>query len=283
MKNIILVYTFIFGHLFVFGQDVKSNTFIKTKIYIIGVVHSENEDRNSDSLLNILRDLKPDLILSEHDTLSGYFKSDYRLVQPPKWYKAARKLNVGRKMPPEMDLLYKYQESNNSVLIYPFDIAIVNRKKYGANQQDKENLWIASLNSASKNNKMTDSILSYHKKYISYNNWFFEISQAGYFLMNRTIVTDSIRQMMKFEEEYFPKLFESVPTLSEYKEWHTENTKYWMVRNEVMAKNIIRFTKMTKAKKVVVFTGLLHKYILKDLLNSYNSEEKYEVVEYFER
>ena len=50
-----------------------------------------------------------------------------------------------------MDLLYKYQESNNSVLIYPFDIAIVNRKKYVANQQDKENLWIASLNSEYKN------------------------------------------------------------------------------------------------------------------------------------
>jgi hypothetical protein len=58
-------------------------------IYIIGVIHSENQFRNIDSLLKILKDIKPDLILSETDSLSGYFKSDYTLVEPPKWYKMA--------------------------------------------------------------------------------------------------------------------------------------------------------------------------------------------------
>lgn len=283
MKNIMLVCIFVLVHSFVFGQHVKNVDLVKTKIYILGVVHTENKFRNSDSLLNILKDIKPDLILSENDTLSGYFKSDYTLVQPPKWYKVARKLNVGRKMPPEMDLLYKYQEINNSVLIYPFDITIVNRNKYVASQKEKENLWVSDLNFASSSNKIPYSILPAHRDYIRYSNWLFEIGQGDYRMINRTIVIDSIRNMMKLEMEYFPKLIKSVQGLSDYNSWYAENINYWVLRNEVMSKNIIKFIEMTNAKKVVVLTGILHKYYLTDLLNSYSTQTKFEIVEYFDK
>ncbi len=278
-----LICTFTFVHPFIYGQHVENVDFRKTQIYTIGVVHTENKFRNSDSLLNILNSIKPDLILAENDTLSGYFKSDYTLVQPPKWYKVARKLNVGKKMPPEMDLLYKYQEINNSVLIYPFDITIVNRNKYVASQKEKENQWVSALNFASSSNKIPDSILPAHRDYIRYNNWLFEIGQGDYRMMNRTIVTDSIRNMMKLEMEYFPKLIKSVQSLSDYNSWYTENINYWVLRNEVMSKNIIKFIEMTKAKKVVVLTGILHKYYLLDLINAHNNESKYQIVEHFEK
>jgi hypothetical protein len=283
MNNIFLVSLLLCAHSFVLGQHVKNVDSVKIKIYIIGVVHSENKFRNTDSLLNILKDIKPDLILSEVDTLSGYFKSDYTLVQPPKWYKIARKLKLGRKMPPEMDLLYKYRELNSSVLIYPFDMPIENRKQYVKNIKYKKNLWVTSLNLAFNKNELPDSIVSTHKNYIGFNTWFYDICQTGYFLMNRRVATDSIRQMMKLENEYYPKLFNSVQHLSEYKKWYTDDDAFWKLRNDVMAKNIIRFADTNNAKTVVVFTGLLHKYILTDLLNSYNTGQKYELVEYFEK
>lgn len=284
MKNIILVCTLSFLHLFVSGQNLNSIVSEKTKIYIIGVVHYENQFRNTDSLLNILKDIKPDLILAETDTLSGgYFKSDYTLVEPPKWYKMARKLKLGRKMPPELDVLYKYREISNSALIYPFDMAIHNRKKDIATSNNNENKWVKSLNFAYSNNLIPDSILPYHKEFIIFNNWFFEISQRSYKLMNRTIVTDSIRHMMKIEKEYFPKLISTVQSLSEYKGWYFEENNSWAFRNEIMSKNIVRFIEMTNSTKVVVLTGLLHKYYLLDLLNSYNNEQKFELVEYFDK
>ena len=182
-----------------------------------------------------------------------------------------------------MDLLYKYRELNSSVLIYPFDMLIENRKQYVKNIQYKENLWVTSLNLASNKNELPDSIVSTHKNYIGFNNWFYDICQTGYFLINRRVATDSIRQMMKLENEYFPKLFNSVQHLSEYKKWYTDDDAFWKLRNDVMAKNIIRFADTYNAKTVVVFTGLLHKYILTDLLNSYNTEQKYELMEYFEK
>lgn len=266
MKHIFLVFILCILKTFVLGQEFKRLDSQKTDIYVIGVVHSENQFRNIDSLLSILKDIQPDLILSETDTLSGYFKSDYTLVEPPKWYKVARKINAGRKMPPEIELLYRYREVNNSVLIYPFDMAIGNRKKYVADQRKNESKWVASLNYASGNSMMPVSALQSHNEFIIYNNWFFAISQSGYLFMNRKVVTDSIRQMIKLENEYFPILIDSVQILSGYRQWYNQNKTDWLIRNEIMTKNIIRYTDRFKPKKVVVFTGLLHKYILTELL-----------------
>lgn len=283
MKNIILAFIFCSLYLFVYGQNLNLPDSQKTKIYIIGVVHSENKFRNTDSLLNVLKDIKPDLILSETDTLSGYFKSDYTLVEPPKWYKMARKIRAGRKMPPEMDLLYRYKEIDSSSLIFPFDMPIQNRKKYVAVQNEDELKWVSALNHASSNGLIPDTILPSHKDFISFNNWFFEIGHSSYFIMNRNVTTDSIRAMMKFEYEYFPVLLDKVQILSGYKQWYNQNRNDWFGRNDIMTKNILKYIERFKPKAVVVFTGLLHKYILTDLLNSYNKEQKYELVEYFEK
>ena len=100
--------------------------------------------------------------------------------------------------------------------------------------------------------------------------------------MNRTVITDSIRQMMKLENEYFPRVIDSVQILSGYKQWNNQNTNDWFIRNDIMTKNIIKYIERFKPKKVVVFTGLLHKYILTDLLNYYNNQQNYKLVEYFE-
>lgn len=283
MKNFILACIFFSLYSFVYGQNLNQPDSQKTKIYIIGVVHSENKIRNTDSLIIVLKDIKPDLILSETDTLSGYFKSDYTLVEPPKWYKLVRKLEAGRKMPPEMDLLYRYKEIDSSALIFPFDMPIQNRRKYVAVQKEGELKWVSALNHASGNGLIPDTILPSHKEFIAFNNWFFEIGQSYYCIMNRRVTTDSIRAMMKFENEYFPVLLEKVQILSGYKQWYNQNRNDWFVRNDIMTNNILKYIKIFNPKTVVVFTGLLHKYILTDLLNSYNKGQKYELIEYFEK
>jgi hypothetical protein len=265
------------------GQALKRLDSTRAKIYIIGVVHTENSFRNTDSLLTILKAIRPDLILSETDTLSGYFKSDYTLVEPPKWYKIARKLNAARKMPPEMDLLYRYKETDTAALVYPFDMPIPNRRKYVAVEREHEMKWVAALNQAAEKGLIPDSLSPFHQQFITYNNWFFEIGQSSYAVMNRTVTTDSIRGMVKIENDYFPRLLHSVQSLSAFKTWYAESNQFWVLRNETMSKNIIRFIEMTKPQKVVVLTGLLHKYYLTDLLNAGNKANQYELVEYFEK
>jgi hypothetical protein len=282
-KVVQLLVVIVFSFSFVFGQLPQNIGTIKPNIFILSVVHNENEYRNADSLLNIIKDIKPHLLLSETDTLSGYFKPGYTLVPPPKWYKFAWKVNVVRKMPPEMDVIYRYKEINDSVKVYPFDIAIQNRNKYVNSKMENENQWMSSVNAVSVKNQIPDSILSKHKEYILYNNWIYEAGQRSYRYINRAIVTDSIRRLMQIEADYFPRLMNSIPSLSNYKNWYDKESEFWKLRNETMAKNIINLTEKTNAKKVVVFTGLLHKYYLIDLLKAYDTEGKYELIEYYQK
>ena len=97
MKKMFLACTFTVIYSLAFSQAIEYTDTAKSQIYIIAVVHNANENRNTDSLLKILKNLKPDLILSEADTLSGYFKTGNTLIDPPGWYKLAKKLNAGRK------------------------------------------------------------------------------------------------------------------------------------------------------------------------------------------
>jgi hypothetical protein len=253
----------------------------KAKIYLIGIVHTENKYRNADSLYNILLHIKPDVILSETDTLSGYFKPDFTMVQPPKWYTTARKLNMGKKMPPEMEVLYTYKKSDSSVIILPFDIDIINRKKTVLNANANEVKWIDALNKANKLGQIPTDLKRLHENLEQYTNYLIEQLPKSYRDINRKAVSDSMRQLLLLENEYYPKVIDAVPELKKYKNWYAEHAAYWQLRNKTMCNNILQILQTVKAKKMVVFTGLLHKYYLTDLLTAANNNFNFELVEYY--
>jgi hypothetical protein len=107
--------------------------------------------------------------------------------------------------------------------------------------------------------------------------------EKSYREINKNVVSDSIRYLMVVERELNFKLIEDLPELVRFKDWQSKKVEDWLNRNSIMTKNILGFSELTKARKVVVLTGLLHKYILKDLLSSSNTDGKYELVEYFEK
>lgn len=233
---------------------------------IIGVVHSENTVRNSNSLLSLLKQANPDIILSETDTLSGYFTSDSMLIPPPKWYRIARKMGLGRKMPPEKEVLYKYKKLNPEIIIYPFDITIIDRPQFVKQDRLFETTFIDELNKAYANKEIPAIFSNTHADYIQYSNYLYQVSQKGYTEINQPAVTDSIRAMMKLEQDYFPALIDSVQRLYRFKEQYQQRHQYWQLRNETMARHIMNILKNQPGKRILVLTGLLHKYYLIDLL-----------------
>lgn len=283
MKNIFLVSLLLCTHSFVLGQNAKNVDSVKTKIYIVGVVHSENEFRNSDSLLNILKDIKPDLILSEFDSTQTFFHKGYVISKIPWWYTVARQLRIFRKVPPEIEVLYKYKKIDGSVKILPFDKEISNRRKFAKHyNQSKEN-WSLALENAFTRGLMPDSLSEVRSNLVKYDDWLYHTAQKGYREINKPVVSDSIRQKQMIESEYFFRLIDSVETFKEFKSWKAVYNSMYLDRNEVMVNNIIKLTEIIKAKKVVVFPGLMHKYYLTNFLNVYNSKQKYEIIEYFEK
>jgi len=139
----------------------------------------------------------------------------------------------------------------------PFDKRIHNRKEYVKKYNESEEKLFLAWNNAFDRGLIPSSLNEVHSTYHRYNNWFYHTAKKSYREINKPNLTDSIRIMMKFEEGYFPELIDSVWTFSEYKEWYIERVIFWKFRNEIWANNIIRYIEMTKAKKVVVLTGLL--------------------------
>lgn len=250
----------------------------KPRIYIIGVVHSETRYRNADSLLIILKDIKPDLILSEMDTVSGYFRPDYSLVDPPGWYKAARKLRLARKMGPEFEVLYSYLKQDPMVRIHPYDIDIPNRKNYTRQEHD----WMEDLQKAYDQGELPADLHSAYKDYIKLFELYNYMSGLRYSQLNRRTLSDSMCNNLIMEERLSKKLVDGAPVLAQYRDWQTLHFMNWNHRNQVMADNIIRFIEKTGAKHVVVFTGLLHKCYLLDKLGSGDNRQKYTLEEYFD-
>jgi len=283
MKNIFLVSLLSCVHSFVLGQHAKSVDSGKIKIFIIGVIHSENQFRNADSLLNILKDIKPDLILDEGDSTTSSFRRQYLLSKPPWWYSVGRKLRLLRKMPPEVEVLFKYKNIDENIKVLPFDEKTNNRKRFAKLYLKSERKWYSLLNSAFFKRVIPDSLTNVHETYMKYNNWLHNTFKNGYKEINNPRVIDSVKQFQIIEKKYIANLLDTSKLFSEFKSWYSIYNNFWFVRGKIMAENVIKTSEMTKSKKVVVFTGLLHKYYLIDLLNSYKSEQKYEIVEYFEQ
>jgi hypothetical protein len=69
-----------------------------------------------------------------------------------------------------------------------------------------------------------------------------------------------------------PDLIDTIERLKPFRKKYIEDMNYWQHRNEVMAINISYFAGKHPGKRIVVITGLLHKYILLDLLNEHANQ-----------
>jgi hypothetical protein len=252
--------------LWLFPEKLFSQKDKTGEIIILGVVHNENENRNAQIMLPILKEINPDIILSETDTLSGYFKSDYSIIKPPLWYQVFRKIGFAKQMLPEAEVLYLFRKKKKEVIIYPFDIAIEKRNNYVKKQNKFQKNLIQDLNKLNNEGLIPEAFHPQQKLLITYTQYLYEITQQGYVEINRTVVTDSIRDMMHLEYNYLPALLDTASMLKKYKTEYMESKDYWELRNKKMAENILFFMQKHPGKRILIITGLLHKYILIDLL-----------------
>lgn len=250
----------------------------KTRIYIIGVFHEHEKFRNADSLLIILNNIKPDLILCEMDTLTWMFNSDYSLYKPKGWENEKRKLRFKKSTPPEYKATYLYARKNPSVHVHPFDMTIANRKEYWEFLSAEK--WHQSLKKAYKTGALKNEFDSAYHSYLNYFDQYDILGKLTYSQLNRSSLVDSFRNIMTIEDSLSHLLLENMDVSPSFKDWYQRMAKMDRERDQVMVKNIIEFIERTKAQKVVVLTGFLHKPFLLDGLNAESG--KLELVEYFD-
>ena len=132
MKNFSIV-LLVFLSFQVFGQNNK------TKIIVIGNIHQSVPNYNSDTLFNILKKIRPDIILHEID--SSFFTSDFKFKYPSEEN--------------EQNAAEKYLKEYPKTKLRPFDFEGRNEYRKEKGMRPTDNLTIKMLDSLNENGLLT--------------------------------------------------------------------------------------------------------------------------------
>lgn len=254
----------------IFSQDCT-----KTKLYIIGTVHQSSDILNPEMLFKVLNDIQPDILLQEND--SEQIKTYFEDV-----------MSTSNEQNASLKYLEKYPETLN--LPFEFEGRNAYRKSNGMTPTD--NLTIKLIDSLYNSNLLSPENNKIFKDYQNANAALIEFSKKGFKALN-SIEFDSLNKYRQnIQHRLLTKITESETIFAErfvtkpngqkisfrdgYKLW----CNFWDLRNNSMAINIIRTSYQHKGKKIVVLTGVQHKYYIKELLEKYH-DGNYEVIDYF--
>ena len=265
-----------------FTSKLLSQNNQQTTVVIIGVSHTESRFMNTDSLLILLQKVKPDLILDEMQSPSGFYTNEKELRELPASMKLRTKLGIGKQLPPEKMVLYEYRKINPNIIIRPFDIYIEDRNKYIRQDREWENKFFGIVNDPKYSKTFTSYQTDLFIQYVRLNNYLYDITRKSYFEMNQPEVSDSLRKMTAVSDPFIMSIVDSLAIASSLKPYFLQNRNFWLERNKQMANNITEYIQEYPGKRIVVLTGLLHKHHLLDLLHKSPQRDLFKVVEFYD-
>ena len=245
ITNLILTFNFTIA----FGQSETS----QTQIIIIGTIHSGNKLFNHKTLYEILKNNKLDIILFEQNIK---YKRVFGL-------RTANFLNIW-KPGIEQLALQKFSRLNKDIQILPFDTTITSRKNYIKNLLTVKQTFHDSLYRAKKS--ILDSII--YADFTYKQNLFYSfIDTLTLSRINQSDIIDKSRELYYLEEKVILPLGKKYISDSLLVNNFSNEVQFWNDRNDYMVNQILYYSKQYAGKKIIILTGLNHKYYLKDKLN----------------
>ncbi|MDV3970722.1 hypothetical protein CMT55_11520 [Elizabethkingia anophelis] len=260
MKKVV----FIFSLIFFTACTTIQNQYKKSQLIILGTIHSDAENINTKSVYTILSDFKPDIILLEAESnifeKENVLKSDFDGINSN-----------------EFQATLKYQKDNPGVQIKPAELEGKNnyRKELGIyseagfvfnkieeldkkgelklSDQEKKHLlrfdsyWEAVDNIAKQdlktvNSKQSDAIVDSLMQY--------------QYIRTRAMVNNH-NEFTKFRLLSSKSKTDTITYKEYFNNWaHFEGS----LRNEGIAKNVIRYYKENPGKKIILLTGFKHRF-----------------------
>ncbi|MGH2624626.1 MAG: hypothetical protein ACRDE7_13230, partial [Sphingobacterium sp.] len=253
----------------------SAQSLTKTKLYILGVVHDSASVLTPQMLFKILEDIKPEVILQENDSeqIANYDQ-------------------IIRSSSNEQTATLKYLKAYPKTLNLPFEFEGRNQYRKDHGMVPTDNLTIRLLDSLYQENLLSDVNRKIYDKYKEATTALINFSKRDIKALNSIEfeATNRYRQNLQHHElpkivnsqDIFTKRFVTKPdgTLISYRDGYQLWCNFWDLRNNSMAINIIKKANENKGKRMVILTGVQHKYYLKELLERY-ADGSYEVIEYF--
>jgi hypothetical protein len=246
---VLVLLLFVFNYVALYAQPVST----APEILILGTVHKNNKKITHHTLFDILNKYQPDLILKEtendYEYVFGLFTA-YRLkIASPSMEQLA---------------LQKFKRHNKTVPVLGFDITITSRKNYLKNLIKLYDRFHEALYATKKN--PSDSIL--YANYTKLSNEYFDqymFETISY--INQDSVFSKARLVHQMEDDIV-KLGSNYISDKKIVDAYKADNDFWITRNEYMGNKIVEITKQRNPKRIVVITGLSHKYYLLDKLKN---------------
>ncbi|TAH07530.1 MAG: hypothetical protein EAZ12_08680 [Sphingobacteriia bacterium] len=258
------IFVYIIG-IFIFHLPVLAQTQNSypspNKVIVLGSVHSGNKSYTVKKLYQILKEIKPDIILLEFDsTTIAQCAIPYVFGQ-----RTAEFLGIW-KNPIEYRASRNYQRKNKEVCLVPFDVHIPNRTTYVKYQYQMESSHYAAMNQLYNENKFSSADSAIYEPYAKLNNAFLQKMDSNLLVINRSSLMDTVQQIVQLEATNIKTLTNKYNELQPYSNWFNANIDYWEQRNKKMCQNLARELNANSGKTIVILTGLMHKYYITNFL-----------------
>ena len=251
-------------------SEVFAQNTAHSQVVIIGTVHNGNRYLNHNTLYRVLKNIKPDVILWE-------YSSEFRSVKGLLTY-----ASLGGRVWEEQAAIQKYISRHQETLVLPYDTAF-DRNNYLGIRPVMEKAIRDSLKRAYDTNRMTPEDKAAYIRYQQINHYMYvEIPATPLLRMNQPDVLDSNRLLHDFDRNRFISFIKNYSSDTTLLNWQIAENTFWEDRNIFMSRRILQHIKMHSGKKIVILTGLMHKYFLYDLLKPEADPFAFKLVEYYE-
>ena len=261
----------------IFGQLDST----KTEIVIIGTIHKGNKYFSHKTLYKLLEKLNPDIILNE----------DTHKFKPVFGLKTATFLKIVKPHIEQLALQTFLKRNRNTILL-PYDttfatqrklkkqrkIEFLARKKYIKNSPAIKQSFHDNLYNATKT--FSDSTI--YADFANKHNFYYSfLDTLTLRRINQKDIIDKSRELYYLEEKVILPLGKKYISDSLIVNKFSNEIQFWIARNEYMANQILKYSKQFQGKRIVILTGLNHKYFLLDKLSEPKGQNL-EIIEFMD-
>jgi len=249
-----LIFVFLFFFIIHFELFAQPST-SPAEVFIIGTLHNGNRYINHQTLHNVLRELKPDVILWEYNE---DFKTVYGL-------RTARFLKIAKPQIEQL-ALQKYAKKYSFNKIFGFDTTIADRMRYKQESTAIDQRIFHGLDTAQMMPEDSIQLAAYLSKSDFYYDY---IVNSGLKSINSPRISDTCRTLYQWDMERIVPLSKKYISDGTLIQQYEAEMDYWHARNNYMIKKILGYIHKYSGKRLVILTGLNHKYFLTDGLSTH--------------
>jgi hypothetical protein len=245
-------------------RDEKSEP--RTGVVVIGTVHNDTANFKTETLVNILKKINPDLILLEFD--SSFFDNSFALLDK---YQAitleSRAATILQKA--------------SKVKVRPYDIEGRNKFFAEHNYFKLEGEFYGELNRLYNNNGLSAEAKLLFETLRALSAIRDSFGSERPEVINSAACDTAIEKKQYYSFKGIRKIIELTPALKAFDAFGSLADSFWVRRNEEMVSNVVRHSKEFQGKKIVVLCGYEHRYYLTKRLKEQESKENFVVSEYW--